>query len=805
MAFVYETERSKLFNQNKATQDIGPGQYLPLTEFKFQNPEIVPFGVSTGRIFPQKPKPYPGPGSYYHDVDKEKNEKIIQNSLKNYIAKEEEINISKNGIAKDEPLKAEQERAIKRCQDNYEILGFSSKVKRFKNKDRKKTPGPGTYSDKNYKEAKLLEQKCYNNKVIIYKANFDRNKVYHVDRNEVSSLNYNKNVLPSKDEKNKKPKKDKYSKKEIKKRLEEEQKEIKNEVKYRVSSIPSKNNKGYVIEESTGKLVRKRNPETFKIFSGDKDDAVGPGSYEIIFPEDWKKTGTSWSKYKWEKDPKKLRPKSSYNVNNINCEIGNFRKPKKNENSKVNKEMSNYYKSYTTKQLNYKDPTAHNIDTITEVIKKRKMPSFIPVNDVPGPGFYYDYDLMNGMRKASARPIVEKKPYNREDELLNELFKNKNDIKEEGIIYDFKKEQAENFKKKMLEKIKHKDIPFLSKSERFNLGPDTKSKSFYSYQNQLNKGANRPKSLKSQNKKKKNLMKGITVQNNHNTESDYVSNELSYYSSTNNSSTYNKNIFYSHPQSMSGTFYRKDIRFREREIEENSKKYVPGPGSYINPFTGTGKTNSIQINGRYMDLRTCIKYIENNRLNNLRPKTASYEVKVNNYINYNKNPGVGSYEPEEVYTVKHNIKNKIKQGNKSFNSTLLSNRNAIYQFQKNAPNGPGTYFTNNEVYYPQNYNGFNITSYRFEKGGKNNTKEELEEICSNKVKLNAIIGTYIAKDDNEKNIDTNYSNDFKIYRKKNKNSFLGKKWKKKNIGPGTYDYTSERFPWVKPSFNAKYI
>ena len=86
--------------------------------------------------------------------------------------------------------------------------------------------------------------------------------------------------------------------------MEKEQQELKNfnDIKYRVSSIPCKNNKGYIIEESTGKYIRKKNPDAFKIFSGDKEDAVGPGSYELIFPEDWKKTGTSWSKYKWEKE-----------------------------------------------------------------------------------------------------------------------------------------------------------------------------------------------------------------------------------------------------------------------------------------------------------------------------------------------------------------------------------------------------------------------------------------------------------------------------------------------------------------------
>ena len=812
MAFIYETERSKLFNQNKKNQDIGPGQYLPLTEFKFQNPEIVPFGISTNRQFPEKPLPYPGPGSYYHDVDKEKIEKILKNSLQNYYAKEDEINISKQGIAKFEPERGEQERALKKCKDNHEILGFGSKVKRFFHKNRVITPGPGTYSDKNFREAKSLEKKCYNNKATIFKINADRNSVFQVDKNEVSSLNFNKNVISEKDKNNKKLKK-KNAKKEIKKRLEEEQKEIKNknEVKYRVSSIPSKNNKGYIIEESTGKLVRKKNPEAFKIFSGDKDDAVGPGSYELIFPEDWKKTGTSWSKYKWEKDPKKIRPKSSYNVNNINCEVGNFRKKKNNfENNKVNKEMSNYYKSYTTKQLNYKDPTAHNIDTITEVIKKRKMPSFIPINNVPGPGFYYDSELMDGMRRASARPIIEKKPYNLEDELFNELFNNKNNDKEEGIIYDFKKEQAENFKKKILEKIKQKNIPFLSKSERFNLEPYIKTKSFTSNKN----SSSNKKVSYNNNAKKKNLLKGVKVQNNRNTESGSISNEVSYYSSTNNSSTNNiMNLFYSRPQSMSGTFYRKDIRFREREIEENSKKYVPGPGSYINPFTGTGKSNSIQINGRYMDLKTCIKYIENNRFNNLRPKTASHDIKVNNYINFNKNPGVGSYEPEKIYTVKHDMMNKLKQGNKTFNSTLLSDRNAIYQFQKNAPNGPGTYFQNDysNISVPQNYNGFNITSFRFEKGGKNNTKEVLDEIADNKYRLNAMISTFMTKDDYENNMknigDTNRNsniNEYKI-KKTKKKSFDKKHKRKKNIGPGTYEYTAERFPWVKPSFNAKYI
>ena len=32
-----------------------------------------------------------------------------------------------------------------------------------------------------------------------------------------------------------------------------------------------------------------------------------------------------------------------------------------------------------------------------------------------------------------------------------------------------------------------------------------------------------------------------------------------------------------------------------------------------------------------------------------------------------------------------------------------------------------------------------------------------------------------------------------------------KKKKKNDIGPGTYEYGEKRYPWVKPSFNSKYL
>ena len=96
------------------------------------------------------------------------------------------------------------------------------------------------------------------------------------------------------------------------------------------------------------------------------------------------------------------------------------------------------------------------------------MPSFIPVNNVPGPGFYFDDNSLNEIKASPSRPLLEKKPYNSEEELINDFFFSKNGNKEEGNEYDFKKEQAENFKRKIMSKIKQKNIPFLSTLASFS-------------------------------------------------------------------------------------------------------------------------------------------------------------------------------------------------------------------------------------------------------------------------------------------------------------------------------------------------
>ena len=45
-----------------------------------------------------------------------------------------------------------------------------------------------------------------------------------------------------------------------------------------------------------GKLIPKENPNLYKTFSGEKNDMVGPGNYELEIK--WNSTGTQWSKFK---------------------------------------------------------------------------------------------------------------------------------------------------------------------------------------------------------------------------------------------------------------------------------------------------------------------------------------------------------------------------------------------------------------------------------------------------------------------------------------------------------------------------
>ena len=205
---------------------------------------------------------------------------------------------------------------------------------------------------------------------------------------------------------------------------------------------------------------------------------------------------------------------------------------------------------------------------------------------------------------------------------------------------------------------------------------------------------------------------------------------------------------------LMGTFYRKERRFFESESDLKKQMENPGPGSYINPFSNTGDSNTIQFNGRFVDIRTGKNLLNSNEINS-RPKTSS----INNNINKNIS-GKEKFYNSNLYTIEYK-NNKLKHNCNmySFNSSELSKRNLI----ENKNNvGPGSYF-NNEYAFNKNNNingSYNETGFSFNKhfykNGFNSTNER-----------------------------------FKV----SKNNCLG---------PGEYSL-NESYPWVKKSFNIKYL
>ena len=129
---------------------------------------------------------------------------------------------------------------------NKENYGFSTKVERFSDLNKLNTPGPGTYDDKNILLAKSIEEKCYNNKEIIYKINKGRHSVYSVNRFD-RQFPWNSEVINLKNKKNKKMKKNKSE-------------DMRKKVKI-FKNISQENNSSIIISKNTKKKD--------KILSGD--------------------------------------------------------------------------------------------------------------------------------------------------------------------------------------------------------------------------------------------------------------------------------------------------------------------------------------------------------------------------------------------------------------------------------------------------------------------------------------------------------------------------------------------------------
>ena len=654
MAFVFEEERNLNFNRNSDINELGPGQYLLISDNKPIKENKFPF-QSSSKKFSNTLNLNPGPGEYFHDDFEEKNKKIRENAKEMIIKKEEfEKNLPEN--------------KKKLIRENYERFGFNSKEKRFKKDIHDDRIGPGNYFKDNNNNIKKDEKKNV------------------IKNSEIK--NYDKN-------------------------------------REKIASIPNKFFFGYE-EDVNGKLNEKPNPNFYKQFSGLKDDTVGPGTYDIDFPEKWRIKGTSFSKSNVPRfTKKKIRPKTSTNVNHINCESGNFRgkfisKNKLNEFNNKNNFNKLNYKNYVIKQ------SMKNQSILLDQNKNKNYRNFIIINNNPGPGYYYDVENNSSFNKIKNKNIYT----NNKNYFFGSSCNRFGQGASAGFEEDFKsnlgpgsyfvKKFSNTFQKNHIKNFinnnnNDKNIAFLSKQERFSTND-----------NNHNSNNNINSMLPNSNKSAMNK---------------------SFDSTTNNTSK----------STLMGTFYRKERRFFESENDLKKQMDNPGPGSYINPFSNTGDSNTIQFNGRFVDIRTGKNLLNSNEINS-RPKTSSIN---NNNKNQNKNlTGKEKFYNSNLYTIEYK-NNKLKHNCNmySFNSSELSKRNLI--INKNDV-GPGSYF-NNEYAFNKNNNingSYNETGFSFNKhfykNGFNSTNER-----------------------------------FKIS-------------KNNPLGPGEYSL-NESYPWVKKSFNIKYL
>ncbi len=679
MAIVFEQERDLDLNQGKEINELGPGQYLPQTIPKKIIENTAPF-LSSEKKTKKKDEITPGPGDYFHDISKEKFEKIKENSIIEIYENKNFFDIQNKILSENDPLIINHLHSILKLNKNFEKYGFLTKEKRWKEKEQNNILGPGSFFDeKNIKSKKEIEN-------IIKKT---KNKIF----------------------KNKK---------------------FNNQID-KVESIPGKNNYGYNIGKN-GELIKKENPNKYKIFSGEKGNSVGPGNYDIELPEQWKKKGTNWSKSKLSRsyDNKKKIKKINENINSINCNIGNFRDNEKKNLISDNNILGNInyfnigiYRTYALNQLHSKEKGLNKLLTNN----KNKSNSYIPKSNSPGPGYYYNDNLNNLIKKLPKKKNLKNNFFgSTSDRFGNGInsYKSNNNINLGPGQY-FLDKHSDAFKKRHLKKfLLSQSIPFMSITERFNFSQSTI--------NINSKDNNNISLLKLKNQKENKL-----IQNN-----SFVSTTHSNTSKTNNQ---NKQL------SMHGTFYSKEPRFKDNENKLKESSLNPGPGSYINPFSNTGSSNTINYNGRYVDIRTGKNLI----LNNKRPKSSnnkydSFIKTKNNFI-----PSVGRYNPGINYTIEYKNIKKMREGriDIGFNSSVPGDRGELYSFQKNENLGPGKYFINdNDIKY-KNYG-------------------------------NSAFGS-----SSERGL---IDNDVKLY----KNNSMS------NLGPGNYNYFNN-YSWVKKSFNVKYI
>jgi len=592
MAMVFMSERNLDTSQiDKQNCNLGPGEYLPQSSFKKFNANKQPFLTGSPRS-KFDVKDTPGPGAYYHD-------ETHNNYLKNLYNEKISMQNDKINLL----TKGERENLTKLCLlMNSEKKGFNIKSKRFRIVNTTTNqPGPGQY--------------------------FQNNKLEKFEKKKIKKLKENEAFIGKK------------------------LSLIKTSEFQKIPTIPSKEKQfGFDILKN-GTLIQKQNPDMYRTFTGEKGDTVGPGSYEIEKPNNWHKTGTSWSKFRVVRDCNKNLNKNDFSSSMTTT---NYSDAKKNNNNLLSGVLGSTSTDLTDRTNNNKnsksninisnEKSSNNIKTnkknvfnlVIETCKinnKKKSQQPITFDNIikkvtPGPGYYYD---QKSFTSFNVKYVPEYKQYF--GSRLARFINNRSNVTNSLGPGDYFKEEKNNMSNNNNSK---KVAPFSSSKERFPYAEDKLD-------------IPGPGEYDNSNQENKNKM----------------------------------------PPGPDNKFGSSEIRFNNM-YNLNWKSGVPGPGFY-SPDNHSKRLNktSKNFNKRGQFFSTTKNDLEKynyNKINN-----SSDELK-------DSVPPIGLYNPDIVssidYKVKKNVyetKNQKVAFSSSFNKRKKKKNNIVINCE-NSNLGPGYYY-----------------------------------------------------------------------------------------------------------------
>ena len=419
MAFVFRAKRNLKLSDIEQN-NVYPGEYYKENQLvKNIEKQSSEFQSKSSRNSERNKFITPGPGSY------EKN--VIYYDIFSNIKKKKKYNNIYDTVKRSVIPKEVQKFLI----DN-QAVAFNTRGGRFNYKieeleKEKSKPGPGSYSPNasmSLNSKKILGVNNDNNSINKSNNNicinsYNSSKTNNFSINNKSSQSTNENTSRS--------------------RLVK--KSINFNSDYRTETIPSKGNLGYDIDQNGDKKMIINNKES-NYMSGNKNDSVGPGQYNIQL--NWEKNILSWQKMKDENDEKYNIIKERKNLSPLTQLEKDYLMNSQRKGTKfISKSKTGNYNA-KTKLFNIF--LNNRYDKIKNVNEKKDYDDFL-FDGTPGPGYYSPHNTYFQSENFSAYD-KSKKNFNAKSPRFKTVIKANNDL---GPGFYFNKN-----KPKKVEKPKYK-------------------------------------------------------------------------------------------------------------------------------------------------------------------------------------------------------------------------------------------------------------------------------------------------------------------------------------------------------------